>query len=306
MLPGLAGIAGFTSSATSSAPSATNWRINITANGGTGNYSIAELEMRSSAGGADQCTGGTASASSTLSTNVASNAFANDGTTTYWVSSNTVGSQWLEYDFASPQTIVEIAMTSRSDLSSTKTAIMLDTPQAFDVQYYNGSTWVTYWSVTTGPFGVGETRVINMTDASPDKKFWRVRITATQAGSQPSMEKLELRTVSGGSNVATGGTPIASTILDTPYVASNCFDGNSSTFWVSANFAAAQWIGYELTSSQEIVEIVVRNRPDGFGVNESLKDFSIQYWSGGTWTDAWSYTGQAAWSAGETRTFTKP
>jgi len=94
------------------APLATDWRINITATEG-GNVAVAECEMRQTTGGADECTGGTTSASTVSGANAAANAFANDGTTTEWVSTN-VAPQWLKYAFGATKTIEEVSITAQA------------------------------------------------------------------------------------------------------------------------------------------------------------------------------------------------
>jgi hypothetical protein len=287
-------------SGAAAAPLSSKWRINITLNnseGGLNPCSIAELEMRATAGGADQCNGGTASASNVNGTNSADKAFANDGTTTFWSTTN-AAPQWLEYDFAAPVTVYELSITARSAGNHR------EAPATFDVQYFDGSTWRTYWSAITGPFGVGETRVINKDTPTPIKKFWRVKATATQSTATISSSELQWRTSPGGSNVATGGVGSAGAI-NASFPPVNAYDGNNATFFVSGS-TLPQTIGYGFTSEVDIVEISYRNRPDAFGVNESLKDFTIQYGTNAGWTDAWSVTGEPAWTAGETRVYTKP
>ena len=91
------------------------WRIHITA-AQSGNYvSIDEIEMRATVGGADQCTGGTASADSVYSgTYAASNAF-NDvvNTSTPWASSSGFP-HWIKYAFPAPVTVAEVTIRSNS------------------------------------------------------------------------------------------------------------------------------------------------------------------------------------------------
>lgn len=123
------------------APSSTQWRLlfptpNILSTDTTVVY---EVEMRQTIGGADECTGGTASAS-TVATNAAF-AFNNNGKTDFWSSTaGGVGSdQWLQYTFTSPKTIREITILpfDATHISST-----------IRVQYHDGTTWQTYWEVT--------------------------------------------------------------------------------------------------------------------------------------------------------------
>ncbi|MGD6729416.1 hypothetical protein VXM50_23010, partial [Xanthomonas citri pv. citri] len=99
-----------------------------------------EVEMRATAGGGDQCTGGSASASSVGvgAGGSANNAFDNDTSTSAWWSSSvgTIGgAEWLQYTFATSVTVRELWLLffSKNNL-----------PTEIDVQYWDGSAWVTW------------------------------------------------------------------------------------------------------------------------------------------------------------------
>jgi hypothetical protein len=113
-------------------------RINITSLDGGSNAAIAEIEFRASIGGADQATGGNAVASSTNTTFVASNAFANDGTSSQWVG---VGvANWIRYDFPSPVQLLEATIQA-------VTTSFNRSPKDFTIEGSNdGSTWATLFS----------------------------------------------------------------------------------------------------------------------------------------------------------------
>lgn len=83
------------------------WRLNIAANAGSTDFlAIAELELRGSVGGADQCTGGTAIASASDSTAPVANAFDNDPVTR-WSTPHQTLTGWIGYQFASPVDVAE-------------------------------------------------------------------------------------------------------------------------------------------------------------------------------------------------------
>jgi hypothetical protein len=282
--------------------SSSRWRLNVTAlhvdSGGTGATVLAEVEMRATAGGADECSGGTATASNGTPTG----AFADDGTTTTWAAGTGSLPQWIEYDFGTPKTIVEVAITTRSG------NVFRDAPATIQVQYYDGATWQTEWTITTGPWGAGETRVFTKTDAAEDRRVWGVKITAHQSTAVGSCTELELRTSPGGANVATGGAPIAENANNsTTRMPASAFDGSSTTFWIGLS-GAPTWLGYALAkgSTVDIVEVVFRCRNDAFGPAEAPLDMSFGYWTGNVFTTVWSVSGEPAWTAGETRTYTKP
>lgn len=92
--------------------SAVYWRIHATAAGtGTTWSSIAEVEMRATVGGADQCTGGTVFYDSQFdtTTNAAINAF-DDSSTTIWYSTDTAYPHWIGYQFASAVSVAQLSI----------------------------------------------------------------------------------------------------------------------------------------------------------------------------------------------------
>lgn len=91
------------------------WRLNISANAGDANYlQAAEVEMRATAGGADQCTGGTATASSEYSVDfAAAKAFDNDAATR-WSTVAGVTSGWIAYQFTAAVEVLEYTIQASS------------------------------------------------------------------------------------------------------------------------------------------------------------------------------------------------
>jgi hypothetical protein len=145
-------------------------------------------------------------------------------------------------------------------------------------------------------------------------RYWRLYINSKQGGSG-SVEITEwtLRTSPGGSQAATGGTASASSQWWTGgYPASGAFDGNSGSLWISDGAAplpaTPQWLKYDFGAgnAKDIVEFAITASGFGGSTSNSVpQDFALQ-WSDddSTWTAALSVTGDGAWIAGTTRTFT--
>lgn len=96
-----------TYTATAAAPSGT-WRIlidNVQGGSGHTNVAIAEMQMRVSAGGVDQCTGGTATASGDIGASFAAAKAFDDDAATMWNSGTPIGA-WLQYAFAGGGAVV--------------------------------------------------------------------------------------------------------------------------------------------------------------------------------------------------------
>lgn len=142
-------------------PTSTQWRLLFDTTLQSGGYvGIAELEMRATAGGADQCSGGTASASSTFSGSyLSSNAFDNS-TSNLW-HSNGESSSWLQYTFASAVSVKQLAINARNDTAENGVA-----PRNFQLQYWNGGSWTTTATFTTGTWATGEQRLFTDTNVA--------------------------------------------------------------------------------------------------------------------------------------------
>lgn len=262
------------------------WRLYITAVEGTGNPTVAELEMFSAFGGASVCTGGTALASSNTSGNAAANAFdGNIGTT--WVAS-AVAPGWVEYDFPSPVTIVGIGVRTLSGNS----------PKDFKFEYYDGAAWLPLLTVS-GEIGwvSNERRTYYAYPATA----WRLYVTQTD-NSYFTIAEVGLRPVAGGANVSTTGRISASSTYSSSYDPSYAFDGNTSTAYGSLA-GMPQWLRREMSGGQtSIVEYTLRAAT--FPA-EMPRTFKLQYNDGaGGWVDADTRTSIAAWASGEVRTFT--
>jgi len=149
---------------TASGPSATSaamqphkwWRIFIHDGVGFFAYALARLQMRATAGGADQCTGGTPFARA----GAASNAFDTDAAS-FW--SHQVATSelqpfptWLGYEFASPVTVAEVALTAKNQSADDAK----QAPQRFIVQYSDdGLNYYDAFAASTSTyFTTGQTR----------------------------------------------------------------------------------------------------------------------------------------------------
>ena len=142
------------------------WRLYISETNGGTSAVISELAMAESAGGANVCTGGTASASSAGTP--ASMAF--DGVLTAantWHSEyglfNIGGTAWIQYDFnASPRDIVEIKITFATGISNVNLA-----PKAFSLYYSDDNlNWTRQRSWAEQVFAYGETKTYDATPMS--------------------------------------------------------------------------------------------------------------------------------------------
>jgi hypothetical protein len=133
------------------------WRINnFTGPGDGGFYSVQEMEMRQSPGGADETAandGAFAYDAYNMTTYAPSKAF--DGTSGFYNTGSLGG--YLGYDFGPnvDKDIVQIVITPRTGLAS-------QTPNSFNVQSCTGDgTWTTEWSATAAAWVSGVDQTFN-------------------------------------------------------------------------------------------------------------------------------------------------
>lgn len=135
-----------------------HWRLYFITKGSGLDYASAfEIEMRATPGGADQCSGGTATASSTNTTNVPARAFDDNSTTYYWLSNAPLAGQWVAYEFASPVEVSEI-WYKPYHFGST-----IYGPAEFGVEYSdNGTDWVRAKTYSGLTWAAGEAKTLTV------------------------------------------------------------------------------------------------------------------------------------------------
>lgn len=121
--------------------------------------------------GTDQCTGGTATASTSFSTNTPDKAF-NDSAADGWSTSGASDAAWLEYDFGTTKTIRQYTI----DIFGAS-----NYPVAFTFQYYNGSSWVTVDTRSGLSWTSGEKKTFTVATAATAQR-WRWNFTDSNTG----------------------------------------------------------------------------------------------------------------------------
>lgn len=134
---------------------------------------------------ADQCTGGTASASSEYGTSYASKAF-DDNVATYWrtASSVTVGAT-IEYEFASAKVIRRYSLRARSNGLTTSLT-------AWNLQYYDGASWLNAHQRTLGAVVNYESATTNNVTGYYSSTRWRIQVVSVNGGSYAELAEIEM------------------------------------------------------------------------------------------------------------------
>ena len=136
--------------ATPSLISARYWRVRGLSSNNTTYLGFADVEMRLTAGGADQTTEAQTIYGDQNGTKYASNAFDANETTTFWNTRKSVSVptlSWIGQDFGSDVTITEMRFGARVDANNYD-----QTPDEIEVEYsYDNITWVSILSINRGP-----------------------------------------------------------------------------------------------------------------------------------------------------------
>lgn len=285
------------------------WRLRMLSNGfGSSGYPdirIEEIEFRTSAGGADQATGGTAIESGHDGANDAANAFDNS-TSTGWDAPRTqVFDSWVGYHFPSAVAINQVA------LSETSTPYK---PKDFVVESSDdGVTWAVEWYVHDVPWLEGALAFSRVTSPPKTAAYsdWRIRVWRSNAtdfyayagGRWATIAELEFRATSGGADQATGGSVTSFSDYSIAQSAPKAFDNNAATSWASDQPARQSWISYSFPQPVSVAQVMIQSSSY---TEETPKDFAIEYFAFGRWHVAKDIRGETGWTSGQTRTYSVP
>lgn len=298
-----------------SGPSSTQWRVLALNSLDPDFISIQEIEMAETVSGANACTGGTASAGANRTSFPASEAFDGDKTSTahgWSVDKSTDVDQrdwWIQYTFPAAVSIAELRMWARNDQYS------YHMPLTFLLQYFDGSNWVTHFSVIgENVWQVAETRTFTADSdnrATGAARYWRVVGADSGNGVYMHIAELEMRTSVGGSDITSTSNAISGnnrTGFEDTKAFDNTVSGNNS--WgiqFSTMPVEERWVGQDFGTAQEIVEIDVSARADGSPTQAPYSMIVESSTDLVTWNHRWLIEDNSAtWTSSESRTFTDP
>jgi hypothetical protein len=157
------------------------------------------------------------------------------------------------------------------------------------LEIYKGSTAI-------GRVQLGAALLYQKPPASVTSTQWRLNIFENNGGSIHAIDKIEMRAVAGGPNLATGGTASASN--QTNGAAVNAFD-DATNRWGSNN-ASQHWIAYTLPAGIMVNEITIKAP---VAPTEAPVHFTLDYWDGSNWVTKRTLFHTAGWTAGQVITF---
>lgn len=288
------------------------WRLRFQdgiAGGGNARLSLQEVEMRATVSGADQCTGGTAFASSQLDgLRVPANAFDNNTSGNEWASGNDqYYNSHLGYQFASSVVVAEISVKCGSNANEAPLSIMVEHSD-------DGSTYTRFAEITGLSWTSGETKTFDLSSypaaAKSGYSKHKIVVTASNDGAGDVLAtEIELRaTVSGAdqtqgppsSTQASGTAGFYDAVNEGPRAA---FNNNTGNWWqprISGGSVECIW-DYGLDNDRELAEI--RWRCHGGLLGRTPNAFTAYGWNGSSWVQVGSPVSCGTWS-GSDRTFT--
>jgi hypothetical protein len=133
--------------------------------------------------GTDQCTGGTASASSFSASDTPAKAFDNNAAN-FWASNGKVAPQWLEYDFGSNKAIRQYSLASYSSFVSSMVT-------SWVLEYYDGSAWQVADSRSGQSWSANETKTFTVALYYLASR-WRIRPTANGGGGNYLIQEVQM------------------------------------------------------------------------------------------------------------------
>jgi hypothetical protein len=277
----------------------TYWRVLWP--GVTNGYAgVAEMEMRATDGGADQCSGGTPIASGYYESHPSfapANAFDNS-TSSEWAAQTTGGEAWLGYQFASPVEVRQVHMAPRLGQPE-------QLPRQGRFQFSDdGVSWTTAWEWQK-TWSVADA-VTRPTGTETAASRWRLKVrTANTLGAVDAAE-IEFRATPGGADQATGGTAFATSFYGAGYEPAKAFDNSTATEWVQGGISEYDpAIGYQFAAPVTVQQVAYRARTGWPTHTPQAGD--VQFGDDGvSWITCWTFSGLTSWPEGETKLITKP
>jgi SPRY domain len=283
--------------------SALYWRVRFPWANDNAGFRISELEMRAVEGGADQCSGGVASA---FAGSGVANLF-DRNTGTVWNGTNpgvSIYNAWVQYQFAAPVQVVEVAMTC--DLSSQYT------PRVVALDYSSdGVNWTMWAAWTNLAWDPVEQKILNAANrdvvpagASP---FWRLNVATNNGYANLELSEIEYRDAAGGSSATLTETisQIGLQASGNSWSSASLYDGDLASASYSAISASSlpAWNAVRFSGNHAFAQAAIRNR---LSRTAAPKDFTFERsldW-GLTWEIVHAATSHIDWDwRQETRLF---
>ena len=271
------------------------WRIYTNSTEGN-RISIAEIELRESAGGADQTGSGSATAS--VNSGTAGNSVDNNSSSEWRGAFGDNPPQWWSYDFGAGTTKDIDEWEISSDVTGTWAD---DAPLHFELQFSDdNSTWTTVegGNVFVSSWSAGESRTYNPdTIFEKGHTFWRILLTQNV---QHCLAKVEFREfVSGNTVLGMPGVDLRALNNVAGHSINTCLDTDFTDQWIAEGngFGGNTSITVEFPGRFVLKEVALTSCDGAQPLGSTSKDYTIQYSDNGLdWTTVHTESISGSWS----------
>ncbi|MGW7348698.1 discoidin domain-containing protein [Streptomyces sp. NPDC054854] len=192
-------------------------------------------------------------------------AHATDGDpSTYWESGSGTFPQWLQTDLGTTTRVDQVVLKLPASWEGRTQTLAVQGSG-------DGTSFSTLVASAAYVFGPGNGNTVTITFPATRSRYVRIAVTANTGRPAAQLSELEVRTPDESSlDLARGRTLTASSSTQT-YLPANANDGNTASYWESANGALPQWLQVDLGSSVRVDRVVLR-LPGGWGARtQTLK-----------------------------------
>jgi hypothetical protein len=213
------------------------------------------------AGGPNLAAGKTVTASS--ATGAQAVALVNDGSQdTYWESTNNALPQWVQVDLGSATAIDQVVLKLPAGWGSRNETLSLQGST-------DGSNFSTVLGSTAYSFDPGSGNSVKLDFASTTTRYVRVNVTANTGWPAAQVSELEVYGATSASSDLVRSVTASSS--NSPYTAGNAADGNTGSYWESANNAFPQWLQADLGAAVPFNKLVLKLPAGWESRTETLK-----------------------------------
>lgn len=261
-----------------------DWLVRCFKSNGYSNLGIYEMEMASTIGGSDLCTGGTPR-STNNGTYPASNLTDNNNSTLCG-SVGAARTTHVGYSFASDTIVNEVRFLAQVGNEQLEYgALCIPRPGTGTPGSYNGDWWYIKQLIEGCVYDGKGSSAYAMDFRNPRvppsptgaHRYWRLRPTNGSHRSEQAFSLTALDFKAGGSTLVGSGTAICGNKFDSGYLPSYAFDGSDSTLWHSDNNTVRTWIGYDFGTAVLPDEIFLKSRNDATYYNQIPVEVVLEY-----------------------------
>lgn len=138
-------------------------------------------------------------------------------------------------------------------------------------------------------------------------RYWRLYFHQNNGGTYCEVAELQFREVAGVPQSPSGGVAIRSTVFSSSgtYAASNAFDGNNATRWMSSSSTSNQWVGYDYGPGNAIEPVEILVGAFTSSLTGNFRFGALEYSDDGVnWHLYFNFAEQTGWTASQNRIFT--